>query len=181
MQRKINDKGLILIRSFEGCKLKAYADPASRLGTELRKPLNARQSGWEQFSGGPWTVGWGSTGIDPFHTGPDGKPLAIGPDTVWTQQQADQRQTEHLLETCESVAKLLKREVTDDQFAALVSFTYNCGVGSLKSSTLLQKLNRGDLLGAAEEFLKWNKAQGQVMAGLARRREAERRLFLSPI
>ena len=179
MQRRINDTGLLLIRSFEGCKLKAYPDPASPLGIEMRKTLNARKPGWESLSGGPWTVGWGSTGIDPFHLDEHGKPLPIGPSTAWTQEQADQHQKDHLAETCSKVEKLLKREVNDNQFAALVSFAYNCGTNALKSSTLLLKLNAGDPRGAAEEFLKWTKAQGKELPGLVRRREAERRLFLS--
>jgi GH24 family phage-related lysozyme (muramidase) len=60
-----------------------------------------------------------------------------------------------------------------------VSFSYNCGLGSLQSSTLRMKYNRGDYDGAADEFLKWNKAGGKVLRGLERRREAERALFLS--
>ncbi|EBY2991617.1 lysozyme, partial [Salmonella enterica subsp. enterica serovar Typhimurium] len=49
----------------------------------------------------------------------------------------------------------------------------------LSSSTLLRKLNSGDYAGAADEFLRWNKAGGKVLNGLTRRREAERALFLS--
>lgn len=179
MPRKINDFGLTLIRSFEGCKLKAYPDPASPLAAELKKTLNARKTGWNNLSGSPWTIGWGSTGLDPFSKDADGKHLPIGPSTAWTQAQADEAQESHLAETCSSVEKLLKRQVTDNQFAALVSFAYNCGVGNLKTSTLLKKLNSGDARGAADEFLKWTKAQGKELPGLVRRREAERRLFLS--
>ena len=69
--------------------------------------------------------------------------------------------------------------VTQNQFDALVSFTYNLGAGNLRSSTLLKKLNAGDYAGAADEFPKWNKAGGKELAGLTRRRNAERDLFLS--
>jgi lysozyme len=62
---------------------------------------------------------------------------------------------------------------------ALVSFAFNVGLGNLQSSTLRMKYNRGEYDGAAEEFLKWNKAGGKVLNGLVRRREAERALFLS--
>ena len=62
---------------------------------------------------------------------------------------------------------------------ALTSYSYNCGLGSLQSSTLLMKYNRGEYTGAADEFLKWNKSNGKVLQGLVRRREAERALFLS--
>ena len=70
-------------------------------------------------------------------------------------------------------------KLTQGQFDALVSFTYNLGARSLSTSTLLKKLNAGDYRGAADEFPRWNKAGGQVLAGLTRRREAERSLFLS--
>lgn len=60
-----------------------------------------------------------------------------------------------------------------------MSFTYNLGARSLSTSTLLQKLNAGDYAGAADEFLRWNKAGGKVLKGLTCRREAERTLFLS--
>jgi lysozyme len=65
------------------------------------------------------------------------------------------------------------------QFDALVSFSFNLGLGSLQSSTLRMKYNRGDTAGTADEFLKWNKAGGKALKGLTRRREAERLLFLS--
>ena len=67
--------------------------------------------------------------------------------------------------------------LTQNQFDALVSLTYNIGSGAFNNSTLL-KLNKGDYQGAADQFLVWNKADGKVMKGLVRRREAERALFL---
>ena len=74
---------------------------------------------------------------------------------------------------------LSAKYIHQNQFDALVSFTYNCGKGALKTSTLLKKLNQGDIQGAAQEFLRWNKASGQVLAGLTRRRTAEMELFLA--
>lgn len=65
------------------------------------------------------------------------------------------------------------------QFDALVSFAFNVGLGNLQSSTLRMKFNRGDIAGAADEFLKWNKASGRVLKGLQNRRIDERNLFLS--
>jgi GH24 family phage-related lysozyme (muramidase) len=76
------------------------------------------------------------------------------------------------------VSRLVKVGLTQGQFDALVSFTYNLGARSLSTSTL-RKLNAGDYAGAADEFLRWNKAGGKVLNGLTRRREAERALFLS--
>lgn len=68
-------------------------------------------------------------------------------------------------------------KLTANQFSALTSFTFNLGCGSLKSSTLLKKLNSGDVTGASNEFKKWVYAGGKVLQGLVRRRAAERRLF----
>ena len=62
-------------------------------------------------------------------------------------------------------------------FDALVSFAFNLGLGALQSSTLRMKYNRGDVQGAADEILKWNKAGGKVLQGLVKRRAAERALF----
>lgn len=178
MTRKLNVAGVALIKAFEGCKLEAYPDPGSPLGRELRKTENMRKEDWQMLSGAPWTIGWGSTGPDFFNLTSDGKPTQIGPGTRWTQEQCDLRKEQDLLQFCSAVEKLLKVKVTDNQFAALVSFAYNCGTGNLKNSSLLRFVNGNQPRLAAEEFLKWNKAQGQVMPGLTRRREAERRLFL---
>lgn len=84
------------------------------------------------------------------------------------------------------VESLLKVPVTQEQFDALMSFAFNVGTDidddaiaeGLGDSTLLKKLNAGDVAGAAEEFLKWNKSAGKVLTGLTRRRQAERELFL---
>ena len=70
--------------------------------------------------------------------------------------------------------------LTQAQFDALVSFTFNLGVGALKKSTLLRKLNAGDFQGAADELLRWVYAGGKELRGLVRRREAERAMFLEP-
>ena len=63
------------------------------------------------------------------------------------------------------------------QFDALVSFAFNLGFGSLLKSTLLKKIRANDMTGAANEFPKWNKAGGKVLAGLVKRRDAEMRMF----
>jgi len=77
------------------------------------------------------------------------------------------------------VEPLLKVPVTANQFGALVSFAFNCGVAALCSSTLLRLLNLGDYEGAAGQFERWNKGGGKILAGLVARRAAERALFLS--
>ena len=177
--RKINKDGIDLIKSFEGCKLKAYADPASPLGKELLKHENARKENWKTLSGEPWTIGYGATGLDHFSPLVNGKHSSINPNTVWTQGEAEKALEQHLETFCDQVSKLVKVEINDNQFAALVSFTYNCGANALKTSSVLRFVNQREFAAAADAFLKWNKSRGQVVPGLTRRRESERRLFLS--
>ena len=69
--------------------------------------------------------------------------------------------------------------ISDNQFSALVSFTFNVEAGALQRSTLRMKLNRGEYQNAADEFPKWRMAGGRILAGLVRRRAAERALFLA--
>ena len=121
-----------------------------------------------QDQGGVWTCGWGSTGPD------------IGPDTSWTQDQADARLDQHIQEVCKEVTNLLvNQNLTPNQFSALVCFTYNEGSGHLQQSTLLNCIKTGHIADAANEFLKWVKIDGVPNDGLLRRRQAERALFLA--
>lgn len=115
--------------------------------------------------GKPYTVGWGSTGSD------------IGPGTVWTKEKADQRFASDLRKFEQAVSLLVKVPLAQYQFDALVSFTYNLGIGSLKSSTLLKMLNEGDYSNAGLQLLRWTKNDGVEMAGLVRRRKAELKMF----
>jgi|ERR1035437_4882628 GH24 family phage-related lysozyme (muramidase) len=71
-------------------------------------------------------------------------------------------------------------KLTQHEFDAMVDFTFNAGCHAFTTSTLLKKVNRGDIAGAANEFPKWTKAKGRVLPGLVRRRADERRLFLKP-
>ena len=115
---------------------------------------------------GVWTIGYGHTGT-------------AGPGQRITNAQATALLREDVATFENAVTRAVRVPITENQFAALVSFTYNVGSGALNSSTLLRRLNAGDTLGAADEFLRWNRAGGQVLAGLTRRRVAERDLFLS--
>jgi lysozyme len=69
--------------------------------------------------------------------------------------------------------------LNDNQYTALLSFAFNRGGGALQAATLRRRLNQADYQGAAEELPKWNKAGGRVVAGLTRRRRAERALFFA--
>ena len=96
-----------------------------------------------------------------------------------TQEEADTRLMNAVTEFSNGVTKLVECPLSDNQFSALVCFAYNVGLGALGASTLLRLLNAGDDDAAAEQFGRWNKQAGQVLAGLTRRREAERELFLT--
>lgn len=115
--------------------------------------------------GKPYTVGWGSTGSD------------IGPGTVWTKEKADQRFASDLSKFEQAVSLLVKVPLNQYQFDALVSFTYNLGIGSLRTSTLLKMLNDGHYANAGLQLLRWTKNDGVEMAGLVRRRKAELKMF----
>lgn len=120
---------------------------------------------------GIWTIGYGNT------RWPDGRPVRKG-DRV-TKEQGEEL-FRAILSTFErGVLDAVKVPLTQPQFDALVSFAYNVGLGALGTSTLLRKLNAGEYREAADQFLRWDKAGGKVLAGLTRRREAERELFLS--
>lgn len=120
---------------------------------------------------GVWTIGYGWT--QPV----DGKPISRG--MAIDSATADRLLKTGVVQYEQAVNQLVKVAINQSQFDALVSFTYNLGTRSLSTSTLLKKLNAGDIAGAAAEFARWNRAGGKELAGLTRRREAERALFLS--
>lgn len=145
-----------IIKEFEGYAkalpdggCRAYPDPAS--------------------GGDPWTIGFGSTGPD------------VKPGTVWTRAQAEARLERDVTKFAAEVARLVSganaAKTEQREFDAMVSLAYNIGLANFGSSTLLKKHRAGDKAGAAEQFVRWNKAAGRVMAGLTRRREAEAKLY----
>lgn len=81
----------------------------------------------------------------------------------------------------EALGRLVKVALNDNQFSALVSFTFNVGQGNLQKSTLLKMLNAGDYAGAAEQFGRWIYADGKPLEGLKIRREMETALFNRPM
>lgn len=78
----------------------------------------------------------------------------------------------------EGVRQAVRRDISQGQFDALVSFAFNVGVGAMRGSTLIRKLNAGDRTGAAAEFLKWTRGGGRVLPGLVARRKVEQAMFL---
>lgn len=160
---KTSADGRAVMHYFEQCRLKAYPDPGT--------------------GGVPWTIGWGDT-------------EGVTPNMVITQQEADERFERRLSRDFEpAIAAAVKVQLTQRQFDALVSLVYNTGPGIAtrpgrpgrdgiitlangQPSTLLRRLNQGELASAADAFLSWNRSGGRVMLGLQRRRAAERALFL---
>jgi GH24 family phage-related lysozyme (muramidase) len=114
---------------------------------------------------GVWTIGYGTT-------------TGVRPGMRITEAQAEAFLKRDLARFEKAVADLVKVRLNSDQFSALVSFTYNVGEGALASSTLLRLLNQGDVLGAADQLLRWNRGDQGELPGLTRRRKAERALFL---
>lgn len=112
------------------------------------------------------TVGWGQRTT-----------LPVG--TVITQSEADKLLVAKLDSICADLKSYITAKLTDNQFSALVCLAYNIGDGNFKASTLLNKLNSGDLSGAAGQFERWDMAAGTIVQGLLRRRLAEKALFKS--
>lgn len=116
--------------------------------------------------GAPFTIGWGDTGPD------------VVPGLVITQEEADRRFAERLTREFEPGVSKVVIAASQKQFDAMVSLAYNIGLGNFGKSTVLNRTNKGEKEAAADAFLLWNKAGGNVMKGLQRRRYAERMVYL---
>ena len=117
--------------------------------------------------GNPWTIGYG-------HTGPD-----VHPGMVISVDQASAYLVNDLA-TAEQFVEHAAPVCTDNQFAALVSFAFNCGRRNLQTSTLLRLHNQKDYRLAKLEFGRWTHAAGRVLPGLVKRRAAEAALYGAP-
>ena len=109
----------------------------------------------------------------------DGFPLRPEDNRVWTKDEVDAILKADLARFEKGVATYCPVPLTQGMFDALVSFSFNVGLGTLQRSTLRSKLNRGDKTGAAEELLKYCMAGGKILKGLQNRRIDERAMFLS--
>ena len=118
---------------------------------------------------GVWTVGYGSTGEHVY------------PGQVITEPEAEELLRKDLWRFEDAVSSKVSVGLTDNEYAALVSFAFNCGCGALQESTLLRRLNAGEPKPRvfSEELPKWVRGGGQVLPGLVRRRQAEVDLALS--
>lgn len=132
---KINKAGIELIKSFEGCRLKAY-----------------------RCAAGVLTIGWGHT-------------AGVKEGQTITQQQADEFLLKDLAKF-EKAVNAISQDFNENQFSALVSFAFNCGVRNLN-----QLCNGRTKAEIGSKMLLYNKANGKVLAGLTRRRRAENKLY----
>jgi lysozyme len=150
--KKVNKAGIDIIKSFEGLHLKPYLCPANIP-----------------------TIGYGSIKY------PNGKKVSLKDPSI-TEQQALEFLQHEIDVKSKGVENLVKVDINENEFSALVSFAFNVGLGALGSSTLLRLLNsNANRVAVADQLLRWNKAGGKELRGLTRRREAERSLFLQPV
>ena len=149
--RHINERGIEMVKSFEGLALRPYV-----------------------CAGGVNSVGYGATRSS------TGGPIGLDMEPISEAEAEAEALLIRDLESSEGwVSRLIKTALTENQYSALTSFTFNVGAGALQRSTLRMKLNRSEYQGAADEFPKWRIAGGRILAGLVRRRAAEKALFLA--
>ena len=147
--RHINERGIEIVKSFEGLALRPYV-----------------------CAGGVNSVGYGATRSS------TGGPIDLDMEPI-TEAEAEALLLRDLESSQGWVSRLIKTALTENQYSALTSFTFNVGAGALQRSTLRMKLNREEYQVAADEFPKWRIAGGRILAGLVRRRAAEKALFLA--
>lgn len=151
----MTDKGLKLIMDFEGLP--------------KNKPLDAY---WDSY-GKVWTIGYGATHYL------DGSPVKKG-DKLKSKDEAVELLKMMVKKYEDDMYELVQKPINYYQADALTSFCYNCGVGNFKKSTLLKKVNKNPSDPTIRnEFAKWNKSGGKVLAGLTRRRKAEADLYFT--
>lgn len=138
----------------------------SQAGLDLIKEFEGFEPEAYLCPAGIWTIGYGHTGD-------------VSEGQTITEEEAEELLRQDVAFAEDAVTDYVEGDLTQGQFDALVCFVFNIGAGAFRDSTLLRLLNQGDNEGAAEQFLRWNKAGGKVLSGLTRRREAERELFLS--
>lgn len=166
-QRELSLSAIELVKQYEGIP---DGDPATLAIDPYPDPV------------GIWTIGWG-------HAIRYGGRLLRGeadratvrtlyPEGI-TRAQAEALLRADLLDAVRDVLSLVRVPLDDAQLGALASFTFNVGLGNLRASTLLKKLNSGDYAGAGAEFPRWVRANATVLPGLVARRRAEQAFFLA--
>ncbi|MEQ9921031.1 lysozyme [Pectobacterium brasiliense] len=145
-------------------------DTINEAGLSLIKSFEGLKLTKYRDTAGKWTIGYGHLILQNENF-----------DNGITLQEADLLLRQDLKTAETGVQHYVNVDLNGNQFGALTSFTYNLGVNSLKTSTLLRLLNQGDYASAADQFPRWDKDGEQVVEGLLRRREAEKALFLQAI
>lgn len=158
---KVSERCLEMIRHHEGVRARPYRCPALL-----------------------WTVGVGHV-IDPRHIGVKlderkNLPIPDGWDRQLSMDEVNQILANDLVSFERGVLRLCPAGLTQSRFDALVSFSFNVGLGNLQRSTIRMKHNREEFEEAAEAFMQWTKAGGKELPGLVKRRRDERNLYLSP-
>ncbi len=143
----------------------------NKAGLDLIKSFEGLRLETYKCSADVDTIGYG-------HTSAAGEPKVV-PGMKITANEAEAILARDLVKYETAVTKALSVVPTSNQFAAMVSLCYNIGPGNFASSSVVRRLNEGNPKAAAEAFLRWNKAGGKVLAGLTRRREEEKKLFLT--
>lgn len=166
--RLINKAGLEIIKSFEGI---ADGNPATVNLDPYLDPV------------GIWTIGFGHALRDTegqLLRGAANQAVArnMFPFGI-TIQRAEKMLSIDSEDAACGVEHAVRTELNDNQFSAVVSLVFNIGVGNFKKSTMLKKLNSCDFAAASTEFARWNLGNGKVLKGLVKRREAERKLFVT--
>jgi len=156
---KVSAKARELLKHHEGVRLRPYRCPALI-----------------------WTVGVGHV-IDPMHlevkyNERKNLPIPKGWDRTLSAQEVDDILAKDLAHFERGVFRLCPDNLTNGRFDALVSFSFNVGLGNLQRSSVRLRHNRGDFAGAADAFLMWTVAAGKVLLGLVRRRSDERAVYL---
>ena len=159
MPRQVNQRTFDLIKSFEGYE-KALPDGSCKAYLDTI----ATQSSWKNpDDGGLWTIGYGCT-------------EGVYEGLVWTKAQAEAALRTEINKHASAVENRLTVPVTDNQFGALVSISYNVGTHGIRK--IIDRVNEGHLKEAADSFLLYGNSNGHPVPGLVRRRKAERNLFL---
>ena len=138
----------------------AYPDPAT-----ANDPIK---------KGEPWTCGYGST-FDEFG-------VKVRQGDIWTHEKALRAKEAAVNAFLKALLSLSPKLILEPprRIAAVLSWCYNVGTGNYRISTFKRKIDEGNWEEAAEQCLRWNKANGKVMRGLTRRRQAEAKAILNP-
>lgn len=181
MLRLIVDFVLNVIQAFskKNGTVDQNSSNAQSVDSQEKKPKRTNKKGIDlikSFEGlelkaykdvvGVLTIGYGHTGS------------GFDANSTITEAEAEEILKKDLQLFENGVNSAVTVNLNDNQFSALVSFSYNLGLGNLGKSTLLKLVNEGKFQEASEEFGKWTRAGGNILPGLVRRREAEKNLFL---